>query len=1015
MRWWSAAWLRTLAPFAVVVLATMVSFALPPRPVEPGRLRWFALGVLLATALAVLVARRRLSGPFSTVLLLGQFGIIAWARDLTGQQQSGLAPLVMLPVLWIVLYGRRIQLWCGVVATALVFWLLIVLKGAPAYDPHDWRRGFVWSVLVAVLCPPLQRAVQRMRDAEQTTSVLAARLSAILRAVTEHAVIAADLAGTITFFSEGAERMLRHRAQDVVDCKNVLALHLPEEVAERAAELGINPGFAVFTLGVPDVGAEVRSWTYRRRDGSVLRVRLAMTRLMDDAERQIGWIGVASDISLQEKALQGAESSARQWRTLLEHLPDTVVMVVDETLTYQTATGAALAQLELSDAPGRTLRETASAENVASLESVYLCALSGREASAEIRSPRTGRVFEITAAPLPDRDTRAEALIVGRDVTELRHQQELLLAARDRFERLFAESPHSSLLLATDGTITQLSDTAATLFQGGKHEVIGSGLSDIFDLTPPVRHHLVELLTGVRSRLEVEQTLRSGEPDEVHVLMTAVPLVGRTQAVEEVLIQIVDLSERKRYENELAHLADHDPLTGLHNRRRFNVELDGHLARCRRYGCDGALIILDLDHFKNINDILGHGAGDQLIVSVAEVLRKRLRASDVVSRLGGDEFAILLPHVDRRGAATLAQDIVDRIRGEVCVLDGSRPRRITASVGMVLIDDADISSSELMATADMTMYDAKEAGRDRYVLHDDNMFEVPRTGARIAWTDRIAHALEDGRLAAHAQPVQNLRTGLVSGAELLVRLVDTTGEIIMPGQFLSVAERTGQITDIDKVMITHAVQVLQQIQPSAPDFSIEVNLSGISVGNTEVARHITEQIRRSGIDPRGLILEITETAAVSNIESARVFARQIGALGCRFALDDFGAGFGSFYYLKHLSFDFVKIDGEFVAKSPGNPTDQLILASIVGSPPAWARRPSPSSSPTPQCRRWSPASASITGRDITSVSRCRCRSCSTVSMPSGPVPRSIGRYRQLCQGEFGDLPSRGKFVDQRRW
>lgn len=564
------------------------------------------------------------------------------------------------------------------------------------------------------------------------------------------------------------------------------------------------------------------------------------------------------------------------------------------------------------------------------LEPVVGDALAGSVSFAELISADRKLIADVTAAPIHFEDGHNLALLVSRNVTETRQQAHDLRQAQDRFEKMFAESPHGSLILDHAGVIVDANEAANRIFRSTAEELRGATFARLVGLTQAEQRRFGLLAAGDLARLELEQTLRPDSADEIHLLITAIALTSSTGNVENVLVKFVDLSDRRRYELQLAHVIDHDPLTGLPNRRRFHAELEGHLARCQQYGPVGALLLLDVDHFKNINDTLGHSAGDQAIIAVAEALRRRMRKSDVIARLGGDEFAVLLPQADRAGAESVAKELVDLIRTEVRISTTGRARRITASVGVILIADPHTKPSDLLATVDLTMYDAKEAGRNTFVLHDPREIERPRTAARILWTERIAQALEDGTLLAHAQPVLDLRTGAITGAELLVRMLDEDNKIVMPGAFLPFAERSSQITQIDMFMISEAVRVLRHVQRTDPAFVIEVNLSGRSVGHPQMAEHILREVNASGINPAGLVLEITETAAVADIDAAREFAHRITTLGCRFALDDFGAGFGSFYYLKHLSFDYVKIDGEFVAHSPENATDQLILSSIVG-------------------------------------------------------------------------------------
>jgi EAL domain-containing protein (putative c-di-GMP-specific phosphodiesterase class I) len=225
------------------------------------------------------------------------------------------------------------------------------------------------------------------------------------------------------------------------------------------------------------------------------------------------------------------------------------------------------------------------------------------------------------------------------------------------------------------------------------------------------------------------------------------------------------------------------------------------------------------------------------------------------------------------------------------------------------------------------MYDAKEAGRDRFGVYRPGDRAASRTQARLAWMDRIRSALEEDRFTLLAQPILDLAEDRVVHHELLLRMVSPDGDLIPPGSFLSIAERFGLVTEIDDWVVRRAIQTLADHADRG--LVLEVNLSGSSIGSPELLQTIESELARTGVDPCSLIFEVTETAAVSNIPRARAFADRLAALGCRFALDDFGAGFGSFYYLKHLPFDFLKIDGEFVRHCAASSVDRVIISSLV--------------------------------------------------------------------------------------
>ncbi len=388
---------------------------------------------------------------------------------------------------------------------------------------------------------------------------------------------------------------------------------------------------------------------------------------------------------------------------------------------------------------------------------------------------------------------------------------------------------------------------------------------------------------------------------------------------------------RSRYEAELKHMADHDPLTGLLNRRAYERSLEEHLARGERYGHAGAVIVLDLDSFKEVNDTLGHSAGDELIVRVAGALASRLRESDTLARLGGDEFAILTPTGERTEAESLADSLLEVVRQEHAPRGpGGRERPITASIGVAPLEGVEqLSAEEALINADLAMYDAKEAGRDRSITYGGAGRGQAHIEARLEWAERIRAALDEDRLVLHAQPVVETATGLTTQHELLVRMIDAHGDLIPPGSFLPIAERFGLIREIDRWVVTRAIRMLGEQREQGHRPIVEINLSAHSLGDAQLALHIGRELRAAGVAATQLIFEVTETTAIGNIAAARTFAERLGQLGCRFALDDFGAGFGSFYYLKHLPFDFIKIDGEFVRNCTFDPTDRLVIGAVV--------------------------------------------------------------------------------------
>ncbi|MDE3094603.1 MAG: EAL domain-containing protein [Chloroflexota bacterium] len=417
-------------------------------------------------------------------------------------------------------------------------------------------------------------------------------------------------------------------------------------------------------------------------------------------------------------------------------------------------------------------------------------------------------------------------------------------------------------------------------------------------------------------------------PDGQEIPVSQVMIAHRSADGETEFYSVIarDISERKRTERQLVQLANQDALTGLFNRRRFLEEMERHLAEARRYDLEGALLFLDLDQFKDVNDSRGHGAGDDLLAGLAELLRQRLRSTDVIARLGGDEFAILLPRTSTADARVIAADVLERIRDHTFLVGGA-PLRITASAGVAPFPAGADNAGEILSRADLAMYRAKEEGRNRYSVFVPDGDWQAQIESRIGWHQRVREALERGLFVLYAQPILSLPDRRITRYELLLRLDEGGADVVLPGAFLDLAERTGLIQDIDRWVVRRAIDLLAE--HSEPDLRFEVNLSAKAFADPQLLPMIEAEIAATGVDPSRLVLEVTETAAIANLDDALRFVRALRSIGCGFALDDFGVGFASFSHLKHLPVDYLKIDGSFVRDLPRNPTDQHLVRAIV--------------------------------------------------------------------------------------
>jgi diguanylate cyclase (GGDEF)-like protein len=393
--------------------------------------------------------------------------------------------------------------------------------------------------------------------------------------------------------------------------------------------------------------------------------------------------------------------------------------------------------------------------------------------------------------------------------------------------------------------------------------------------------------------------------------------------------QVIDdaLAQAAKTEAQLRYIADHDALTGLLDRRRFRSELDQYVSFSARYGGQGAVMIIDIDGLKTVNDSHGHHAGDQLIRRVAGIMRERVRTTDIVARLSGDEFAVLMPQTDTTGALHLGEDL----RAQVAESVSPDPDVVaTISVGITMFGgERGIGAEAVLLAADQAMYRAKEDGRNQIALFQDPDEPKRDHQRRQTTTARIRDALTNDRLSLHTQPIRSLASGGIERYELLLRMTGDNGELLPAASFIETAERSGMVQELDRWVVVRALELLASREREGKPVSLHVNLSGASVADLSVLEFIERRLDEGEADPSRCTFEITETARVHDYEAAGGFADRLTEFGCQVAIDDYGAGFGPFHYLKQIPFDLIKIDGSFISDMPNSDADQLTVQAIV--------------------------------------------------------------------------------------
>jgi len=391
---------------------------------------------------------------------------------------------------------------------------------------------------------------------------------------------------------------------------------------------------------------------------------------------------------------------------------------------------------------------------------------------------------------------------------------------------------------------------------------------------------------------------------------------------------IMDITEQKTAEDRIVYLAEHDSLTGLINRRRFQKELERATSYSQRYQQQGAVLFIDLDQFKYVNDTYGHQYGDEYLLDVSRKLSQVLRRTDILGRLGGDEFGVVIPKCSFEEAHTVGMALLGTLTQESLKHNG-KIIPVSASIGIALFPSQSAVPSDLLAKADAAMYTAKRKGRGQVHVFSEDDMELWNMQAKIHWEERIRWALKDKRFELYYQPVVEIRSGLITHYEALLRMRGEDDEIIRPSAFIETAERFGLIRKIDRWVVNEAIKTQAGSIRRHKPISLAINLSGRHFGNVDMLEFIQEAIQTYGADPQSLMFEVTETEAVENLSKAREFIDALRKIGCKFALDDFGIGFSSFHYLRNLPVDYIKIDGSFVRNLHVDSDDRLFVKAIV--------------------------------------------------------------------------------------
>ena len=519
---------------------------------------------------------------------------------------------------------------------------------------------------------------------------------------------------------------------------------------------------------------------------------------------------------------------------------------------------------------------------------------------------------------------------------ELESANHALLREKEKIQVTLSSIGDAVITTDVQGRVEYLNPAAERIFATGLEQAKGRMLTQLGTLLleesrlpagNPVEHALREgrLPAPLDSLI-----LARGDDGEIFVKAGGAPIRDPEGHISGVVLVLRDESRARELADQLSHQATHDALTGLFNRTEFEYRIRQAIHDAQVTGNSHALLHLDIDQFKVINDTCGHFAGDQLLKELAGRLAALLRPEDALARLGGDEFGILLSG----SLADRALPIAEAIRTDTQNFRfhwEDKTFAVGVSMGLIEIDRGSQSVIHVSSRVDAACQMAKEEGRNRIYVHDEKDLALHRRHGQMEWTPRILRALEEQRMVLHCQPIvgRDAPGALASHYEILIRMVDESGGLVPPGTFLPAAERYNLITAVDRWVVTAYFRWLAEHPAHLATLELgSLNLSGRSLGDDGCLLHIEQALRDFAIPPEKICFEITETEAVAHLDRATGFIGQLRDLGCRFALDDFGSGFSSYAYLKNLPVDFLKIDGMFVKDVASDPTHYAMVDSI---------------------------------------------------------------------------------------